>query len=211
MTATLAQILDARLVAVVRHADAAPLPRAIEALVEGGVNIAEVTLTVPGALEVLGAVKASLGDRVVLGVGTVLDAAAAIAAIDAGAAFIVSPILNLEIIAVCKGRGIVVMSGCFTPTEVVAAWNAGADVIKVFPAECLGPIFFKALRGPLPEIRLMPTGGVDLNTARNFLEAGAVCLGVGSQLVDPKLLAAGDFAALTARAREFAAIVRRSV
>jgi 2-dehydro-3-deoxyphosphogluconate aldolase / (4S)-4-hydroxy-2-oxoglutarate aldolase len=202
------RILHAGIIAVVRHRDAAPLPDALAALAAGGVIVGEVTLTVPDACGVIRTAKARHGDGVILGAGTVLSVADAAAAVAAGAQFIVSPTLNLPVIQWCKAHDILVMPGAFTPTEVLAAYDAGADVVKVFPAEVVGPAFFKALRGPLPHVKLMPTGGVDLTTAAAFLDAGAVCLGVGSQLVDPKLLAAGDFAELTRRAAAYAAIVK---
>jgi 2-dehydro-3-deoxyphosphogluconate aldolase/(4S)-4-hydroxy-2-oxoglutarate aldolase len=181
----------------------------VEALAAGGVTVAEVTFTVPGALDVIRAARQRLGDRVLLGAGTVLDPETARAAFLAGAEFIVSPAVNTEVIKLCRRYDKLVMPGAFTPTEVLTAWEAGADVVKVFPADVVGPAFFKALRGPLPQVKLMPTGGVDLNTAAEFLKAGAVCLGVGGQLVDPAAVAAGDFARITDTARKYAEIVRR--
>src|SRR6184192_4630946 len=154
-------------------------------------------MTVPDALDVVRAVRRALGDRVLLGAGTVLDPETARAAMLAGAEFIVAPTLNLEVIRLCRRYDKLVMPGAFTPTEILTAWEAGADIVKVFPADVVGPAFFKALRGPLPQIRLMPTGGVDLTTAAEFLKAGACCLGVGGQLVEPKAVAAGDFARIT--------------
>jgi 2-dehydro-3-deoxyphosphogluconate aldolase / (4S)-4-hydroxy-2-oxoglutarate aldolase len=192
-----------KLVAVVRFPEPGPLVRVVDALAEGGIGVAEVTLTVPGALDVIREAKKQLGGRVALGAGTVLDAETARAAILAGAEFIVSPVVNIEVIAMCRRYAVPVMPGAYTPTEILAAWQAGADIVKVFPADSLGPAYFRALRGPFPQIKLMPTGGVDLNNAAEFLKAGAACLGVGSQLVDPKLVAAGDFAGLTARAAAF--------
>ncbi|MBA4067208.1 MAG: 2-dehydro-3-deoxyphosphogluconate aldolase [Isosphaera sp.] len=205
----LQRVLDCGVVAVVRFADPGPLVHVVEALAAGGVTVAEVTLTVPNALDVIRAAKARLGDRVLLGAGTVLDPETARAALLAGAEFVVAPNLNLDVIRVCRRYDKLVMPGAFTPTEVLAAWEAGADVVKVFPADVVGPAFFKALRGPLPQVKLMPTGGVDLSTAGEFLRAGAVCLGVGGQLVDPKLVAAGDFAGLTRLAEQYVDVVRR--
>ncbi len=207
---TLARILAGGLVAVIRAPDPAGLVEAIRALADGGMAAAEVTLTVPNALDVLREAKKALGDRLVLGVGTVLDSTAAKSAIDAGAEFLVAPTLNLEVIQICRQCDTVVMPGAFTPTEILAAWNAGADVVKVFPADVVGPAFFKAMRGPLPQIKLMPTGGVDLNTAAAFLKAGAVCLGVGGQLVDPELVKTRQFDKITALAREYVQIVREA-
>src|SRR5262245_50403359 len=188
----LERVLDAGIVAVVRAPDPVGLVEVIRALAAGGVTVAEVTLTVPNALEVVREAKHALSDSVLLGAGTVLDPETCRAALLAGAEFIVSPTLNLDVIRLCRRYDKVVMPGAFTPTEILTAWEAGADIVKVFPADVVGPAFFKAMRGPLPQIRLMPTGGVDLNTAADFLKAGACCLGVGGQLVDPKLVAARD-------------------
>jgi 2-dehydro-3-deoxyphosphogluconate aldolase/(4S)-4-hydroxy-2-oxoglutarate aldolase len=204
----LTRVLDCGLVAVVRAPDPTHLLNVIKALAEGGVSVAEVTLTVPNALDVIRAAKADLGDRVLLGAGTVLDTETARAAILAGAEFIVSPTVNLEVIQLCRRYGKLVFPGAFTPTEILTAWEAGADVVKVFPADVLGPVFFKAMRGPLPQVRLMPTGGVDLNTAGDFLRAGACCLGVGSQLVDPKAVAREDFEYLRGLAWQYTQAVK---
>ena len=204
----LARVLDCGLVAVVRAPDPTHLLNVIKALAEGGVCVAEVTLTVPNALDVIRAAKADLGSRVLLGAGTVLDPETARAAILAGAEFLVSPTVNLDVIKLARRYDKLVFPGAFTPTEILAAWEAGADVVKVFPAEVLGPAFFKAMRGPLPQVRLMPTGGVDLNTAGDFLRAGACCLGVGSQLVDPKAVAREDFEFLRGLAWQYTQAVK---
>ena len=206
----LQRVLDAGIVAVVRAPDPAGLVEVIRALAAGGVTVAEVTLTVPNALDVVREAKKALGDAVLLGAGTVLDPETCRAALLAGAEFIVSPTLNLDVIRVCRRYDRLVMPGAFTPTEVMAAWEAGADIVKVFPAEVVGPAFFRAMRGPLPQVRLMPTGGVDLNTAADFLQAGACCLGIGSQLVDPKLVAARAFDQLRDLAARYVEVVRRA-
>jgi 2-dehydro-3-deoxyphosphogluconate aldolase/(4S)-4-hydroxy-2-oxoglutarate aldolase len=206
---TLKRILDCGIVAVVRAESGALLAQVVKALAEGGVTAAEITFTVPDAVEVIRQVRKEVGDAVCLGAGTVLDPETARAALLAGAEYIVSPTVNLDVIRLCRRYDKPVMPGAFTPTEVVAAWEAGADVVKVFPADIGGPPFLKALRGPLPQIKLMPTGGVDLNTAEPFLKAGACCLGVGSSLVEPKAVAAGDFARLRDLASQYAAIVRK--
>jgi 2-dehydro-3-deoxyphosphogluconate aldolase / (4S)-4-hydroxy-2-oxoglutarate aldolase len=203
----LQRALDAGIVAVVRAPDSNGLVDVIKALTSGGVTVAEVTFTVPDALDVLKEAKRALGDSVLLGAGTVLDSETCRAAILAGAEFIVSPCLNLDVIRTCKRYDKLAMPGAFTPTEIVAAWEAGADIVKVFPAEVLGPAYFKAMRGPLPQIRIMPTGGVDLNTASAFLEAGACCLGIGGQLVDAKAIAARDYAKITELAKKYVAIL----
>ena len=169
---------------------------------------AEITFTVPDAVEVIRQVRREVGDAIVLGAGTVLDPETARAALLAGAEYIVSPIVNLEVIRLCRRYDKAVMPGAFTPTEVVAAWEAGADVVKVFPADVGGPAYLKALRGPLPQVRLMPTGGVDLTTAEAFLKAGACCLGVGGSLVEPKAIAASDFTRIRDLASQYVAIVR---
>ncbi len=205
----LQRVLDCGIVAVVRFADPGPLVDVVKALADGGVTVAEVTFTVPHALDVIREAKRQLGDRVLLGAGTVLDPETCRAAFLAGAEFVVAPTVNPEVIRMCRRYDKLVMPGAFTPTEVLTAWEAGADIVKVFPADVVGPAFFKALRGPLPQVKLMPTGGVDLTTAGEFLQAGAVCLGVGSQLVDPKLVAARDFAGITALARQYVEVVRK--
>ena len=206
---TLKRILDGGIVAVVRSESSASLVKVVQALAEGGVTAAEITFTVPDAVEVIRQVRREVGDAVVLGAGTVLDPETARAALLAGAEYIVAPIVNLDVIRLCRRYDKVVMPGAFTPTEVVAAWEAGADVVKVFPADVGGPPYLKALRGPLPQVRLMPTGGVDLTTAEAFLKAGACCLGVGGALVDPKSIAANDFNRIRDLASQYAEIVRR--
>jgi 2-dehydro-3-deoxyphosphogluconate aldolase/(4S)-4-hydroxy-2-oxoglutarate aldolase len=206
---TLKRILDGGIVAVVRSESSASLVKVVQALADGGVTAAEITLTVPDALEVIRQVRHDVGDAVVLGAGTVLDAETARAALLAGAEYIVAPIVNLDVIQLCRRYDKVVMPGALTPTEVVAAWQAGAHVVKVFPADAGGPAYLKALRGPLPQIRLMPTGGVDLTTAEAFLKAGACCLGVGGALVEAKTIAAGNFGRIRNLASQYAAIVRQ--
>src|SRR5262245_58122757 len=207
---TLKRILEGGIVAVVRAESGESLVKVVEALAEGGVTAAEITFTVPDAIEVIRQVRHKVGDAVVLGAGTVLDPETARAALLAGAEYIVAPSLNVDVIRLCRRYDKVVMPGAFTPTEVVAAWEAGADVVKIFPADVGGPPYLKALRGPLPQVRLMPTGGVDLNTAERFLQAGACCLGVGGSLVEPKAIAGGDFARIRDLAAQYVAIVRRA-
>jgi 2-dehydro-3-deoxyphosphogluconate aldolase / (4S)-4-hydroxy-2-oxoglutarate aldolase len=207
---TLARILDSGIVAVVRSETSEPIVKIARALASGGVTAIEVTFTVPGAIEVIRQVNHELGDSIALGAGTVLDPETARAAILAGAEYIVAPTLNHEVIRLAHRYDKAVMPGAFTPTEVLSAWESGADVVKIFPADSVGPAFIKALRGPLPQVRLMPTGGVDLTTAASFLEAGACCLGVGSSLVDPKAVKSGDFTRIRDLAAQFAAIVRQT-
>lgn len=206
----LRQVLDCGIVAVVRSPDSQQLVEVVRALADGGVTVAEITMTVPGALDVVKAVRSALGDRVLLGAGTILDPETARAAILAGAEYIVAPTINLETIRVCQRYDKLVMPGAFTPTEILTAWEAGADIVKVFPADVVGPAFFKAIKGPLPQIRVMPTGGVDVTTAATFLKAGACCLGVGGQLVEPAAIAAGNFARIRSLAQQYIAIVRET-
>src|SRR5437899_11531719 len=185
----LRQVLDCGIVAVVRSPDSQQLVEVARALADGGVTVVEITMSVPNALDVLRQVRQALGERLLLGAGTILDPETARAALLAGAQYIVAPTLNLDVIRLCRRYDKLVMPGAFTPTEILTAWEAGADIVKVFPAEVVGPAFFKALRGPLPQVRLMPTGGVDLTTARAFLKAGAGCLGLGGRLVEPRAIA----------------------
>jgi 2-dehydro-3-deoxyphosphogluconate aldolase / (4S)-4-hydroxy-2-oxoglutarate aldolase len=205
---TLSRILEVGIVAVVRSEQSETLVKVVAALAEGGVTAAEVTFTVPDALDVIRQVRKEVGDAVVLGAGTVLDPETARAALLAGAEYIVSPVLNLDVIRLCRRYDKAVMPGAFTPTEVLTAWEAGADIVKIFPADVGGPAYLRALRGPLPQIRLMPTGGVDLSTAEAFMKAGASCLGVGSSLVDSKAIAAGDFTRIRELASQFTTVVR---
>jgi 2-dehydro-3-deoxyphosphogluconate aldolase / (4S)-4-hydroxy-2-oxoglutarate aldolase len=206
----LQRVLDSGIVAVVRSPDSAQLVQVAQALADGGVHVIEITMTVPDALDVLRQVRRALGGRVLLGAGTVLDAETARAVILAGAEYVVSPTVNVEVIRLCHRYDKLVMPGAFTPTEILTAWEAGADIVKVFPADVVGPAFFKALRGPLPQIRLMPTGGVDLNTAAAFLQAGACCLGIGGQLADPKAIAERNFDRIRDLARQYTAIVKQT-
>src|SRR5438067_9492657 len=206
----LRQVLDGGIVAVVRSPDSQQLVEAARALAEGGVNVVEITMTVPDALDVVRAVRRALGDRLLLGAGTILDPETARAALLAGAEYLVAPTLNLDVIRLCQRYDKLVMPGAFSPTEILKAWEAGADIVKVFPAEVVRPAFFKALRGPLPQVRLMPTGGVDLNTAAAFLKAGACCLGIGSQLVEPEAVARRNFDRIRELARQYVAIVQQS-
>ena len=208
--AQLRRVLDCGIVAVVRSQDSKQLVDVCRALADGGVSVVEITMTVPDALEVVRRVRAELGDRVLLGAGTVLDPETARAALLAGAEYLVAPTVNLDVIRLCRRYDKLVMPGALTPTEVLTAWEAGADIVKVFPAEVVGPAYFRALRGPLPQVRLMPTGGVDLTTAAAFLKAGACCLGIGSQLVEPKAVAARDFDHIRALARQYVAIVQQA-
>lgn len=207
--ATLKRVLDCGIVAVVRSESGEQLTDVVRALADGGVTAAEITFTVPDATEVIRVVRKALGDRIVLGAGTVLDPETARAALLAGAEFLVSPTVNTEVIRLCRRYDKAIMPGAFTPTEVLTAWEAGADIVKVFPADVGGPGYLKALRGPLPQVRVMPTGGVDLNTAEAFLKAGACCLGVGSSMVEPEAIRTGNLDRLRSLAEQYVAIVRK--
>ena len=206
----LQHVLDCGIVAVVRSPDSQQLVEVCRALAEGGISVVEITMSVSNALDVLKQVRQALGDRLLLGAGTVLDAETARAVLLAGAEYVVAPTLNLDVIRLCRRYDKLVMPGAFTPTEILTAWEAGADIVKVFPADVVGPAFFKAVRAPLPQIRLMPTGGVDLQTAASFLKAGACCLGVGGQLVEPKAVAERNFDRIRELAGQYVAIVRET-
>jgi 2-dehydro-3-deoxyphosphogluconate aldolase/(4S)-4-hydroxy-2-oxoglutarate aldolase len=205
----LGRMLECGIVAVVRSPDSAQLVEVARALADGGITVVEITMTVPNALDVLRQVRHALGERLLLGAGTILDPETARAALLAGAEYVVAPTLNVDVIRLCQRYDKLVVPGAFTPTEILTAWEAGAYIVKVFPADVVGPAFFKALRGPLPHIRLMPTGGVDLATAAAFLQAGACCLGVGGQLVDPKLVAARNFERIRELARQYVDVVKK--
>ena len=180
---------------------------AVEALIEGGIEILEITMTIPRAVEVLAELDKRFGDQILLGAGTILDESTADACIDAGARFIVSPHCDLALLSHCRGLGVATAPGALTPTEILAAWRAGADIVKIFPCEAVGgPSYVKAIKGPFPEIPLMPTGGVGLDNIRTFLSAGATAVGVGGNLVDIKLLQRNGREALVERARAFRAM-----
>jgi 2-dehydro-3-deoxyphosphogluconate aldolase/(4S)-4-hydroxy-2-oxoglutarate aldolase len=201
--AVLSVIEATGVVAVIRLRDAGAIRDVADALSAGGVRALEVTMTVPGAVAIIEQLSLTVPSSVVVGAGTVMDVETARRVMNAGASFVVSPVFRPEVVAVCRGAGVAVMPGCFSPTEIHAAWEAGADIIKVFPATALGATYFKDLRGPMPQLRLMPTGGVSLENAGVWIRAGAVALGVGTALVDPALVASRAFDTLTARAQAF--------
>ena len=204
-------IREVGIIPVVRAQSADEAMMAIEAIRAGGISLLEITMTVPGAINVIEKVSQRYGSEAVVGAGTVLDGETARACIQAGAQFVVSPSLNLETIEVCRHAGVAVLPGALTPTEVVQAWSAGADFVKVFPAGAVGGAsYIKALKAPLPQIELVPTGGVSLKTAADFIKAGASALGVGADLVDLKALREGQQHIITERAREFVRIVREA-
>ncbi len=204
-------IKAAGVIPVVRAASADEAMRAIEAIKAGGLSVLEITMTVPGAVRVIEEVAARYGADVLVGAGTILDAETARACMLAGAQFIVSPALHLETIAMCRRYSIAVIPGALTPTEVLQAWTAGADMVKVFPCDSLGGArYIKSLKAPLPQVEVVPTGGVSLKTAADFIKAGASALGVGSDLVDVKALREGNAGLITERARQFIEAVREA-
>ena len=210
-TEVLQRIRATGLIPVVRAESADLAMRAVEAIKAGGVDVLEVTMTVPGAIDVIAKLAATFGAEVVIGAGTVLDFDTANKCVQAGAQFIVSPALNEETISFCRRNDVAVFPGALTPTEVVRAWNAGADAVKVFPAGAVGGAsYLKALKAPLPQIELVPTGGVSLKTAADFIKAGAMALGVGADLVDTKALREDRDEVIAERARQFLEIVREA-
>lgn len=200
----------AGVVAVIRLADGAALRAVADALAEGGVRALEVTMTVPRAVELIAELARALPDEFLIGAGTVLDATTTRRVTDAGARFVVSPVFRRSVVEAAHAREAAALPGCFTPTEILDAWEAGADIVKVFPATALGPGFFSDLRGPLPEIRLMPTGGVTRDNAGDWIRAGAVAIGVGTALVDRKAVAEKRFDTIVANARHFVDAVNRT-
>jgi 2-dehydro-3-deoxyphosphogluconate aldolase/(4S)-4-hydroxy-2-oxoglutarate aldolase len=198
------------LVAIVRLDSAGELVAVARAIAAGGVSIVEFTMTTPGALRTIEESSKAFGGDVLIGAGTVLDAVTARAAILSGAEFIVAPTLNPEVVEICHRYDKVVVPGAYTPTEILTAWELGADIVKLFPAEAGGPAYVKAVQAPLPQVKLMAVGGVSLETAAAFIRAGAVALGVGSNLVNKKAVAEGRFEELTATARAFSRAVHEA-
>ena len=210
-TETIKWIKDTGVIPIVRAKTADEAMRAIDAIREGGIAVLEITMTVPGAVKLIEEVATRYGKDALVGAGTVLDPRTAKACISSGAQFIVSPALNVETIELCRKQHVTVMPGALTPTEVVQAWNAGADFVKVFPARALGGAsYLKALKAPLPDIELVPTGGVSLKTAGDFIRAGAAALGVGTDLVDLNAIREGQASLITERAKQFIEIVREA-
>jgi 2-dehydro-3-deoxyphosphogluconate aldolase/(4S)-4-hydroxy-2-oxoglutarate aldolase len=205
------RVLEIGIIPVVRAESAAQALAAAEAVCAGGVPIVEVTMTVPGALEVIAQLCKSVGREVLIGAGTVLDAESARRCLDAGAQFLVSPGLNLETVKLAQEAGIMVMPGALTPTEVITAWQAGADFVKVFPCGAVGgPQYIKALKGPLPQVPMIPTGGVNLKTAAEFIQAGAAALGIGGELVSLAALRSGNTQKITEAAKRYVEIIHEA-
>jgi 2-dehydro-3-deoxyphosphogluconate aldolase/(4S)-4-hydroxy-2-oxoglutarate aldolase len=206
----LAQLTESGIVAVVRGDDANVLCDVVSALKSGGVTAIEITFTVPKATRVLEQVADQFGDSVLLGAGTVLDSETARAALLAGARYIVSPCVNLDVIEMCQRYDKLVMPGALTPTEVITAWQAGGDIIKIFPSDLTGPSYLKALAGPFPQVKLMPTGGVNLDTMTDFLDAGAVAVGVGGSLVEKKAVTEGNFQRIEELAQKYVSLLLKA-
>ena len=206
----LQDIMDGGVVAIVRVATAQQAIEVCGAIARGGVKPIEVTMTVPGAIDVIKEFKKAVGDEVLGGAGTVLDPETARAVILAGAEFIVSPNLNLKVIEVCHRYGKIVIPGTFTATEILTAWEAGADIVKVFPAGVVGPKYLKDIKGPFPQIRLTPTGGVNLENTPDFIRAGAVAVSVGTSLVDKKAVSEKKYDVITENARKFIEAVKQA-
>lgn len=200
-------IFDVGIVAIVRLDSSSLLQAAAEAIQAGGIRAIEFTMTTPGALDMLKEAAKKLNKDTVLGAGTVLDAETVRAAVLAGAKFIVAPNLNLDVIATAHRYSVAVIPGALTPTEILTAWEAGADLVKIFPASIGGPELIKALRGPLPHIKMIPTGGVDLNTAAAFIKAGSDAVAVGGNLVDKEVIKRGEFDKITNLAKQYVEIV----
>lgn len=202
------QIRAVGIVPVVRATSAGEAKDAVEAIRAGGIPILEITLTVPGAVQIIAELSRTIGDAAIIGAGTVLDADSAQACVDAGARFIVSPALDIPTIELCRRLDVPVFAGALTPTEILTAWKAGANAVKVFPANAVGgPTYLKSIKAPLPQIELLPTGGVSLQNAAEFIKAGALALGVGADLVDLAALRRGDAAAIAEKARQYVAAV----
>lgn len=192
------------IVPIVRATSAEAAVRAVEAIAEGGIPCAEITMTVPGAIKALEEVANRLGDKVLLGAGTVLDPETARACLLAGAEFFVTPSLNLKTIEFARRYSKPIFPGALTPTEIVTAWQAGADAIKIFPCSVLGGAkYIKALKGPFPQIDFVPTGGVNISTIAEFVQAGCSAVGVGGELVDAEAIKAGKYEVIAERARQF--------
>lgn len=205
------KIREVGIVPVVRATSAKQAQLACEAVCAGGIPIVEVTMTVPGAVELIAQLARTIGQDVLIGAGTVLDAETAKRCLEAGAQFVVSPGLDLDTVGFVKRQGAVMMAGALTPTEVISAWKAGSDFVKIFPCGSMGGAkYLKALKAPLPQIPMIPTGGVNLETAGDLIRAGAEALGIGGELVSAAALTAGDATPITNSARKYVDIVRQT-
>lgn len=205
------KIVDIGVVPVVRASSAAQAIAAAEAVCAGGISVVEVTMTVPGAVEVIAQLVKTMSSAVLVGAGTVLNADSARRCLDAGAQFLVSPGFDLETVKFANGKGVVIIAGALTPTEVITAWNAGSDFVKIFPCGNVGGAkYIKALKGPLPQIPMIPTGGVNLNTAAEFIQAGSAALGIGGELILAAALKSGNMREITELAKQYVSIVREA-
>jgi 2-dehydro-3-deoxyphosphogluconate aldolase/(4S)-4-hydroxy-2-oxoglutarate aldolase len=193
-------ILSTKVIAVIRMADTEKMAKVIRAVQEGGVKAIEITMTTPDAVNVIHTISKKKSKDILLGAGSVLDPETAALVIHSGADFVVSPVTNPEMIKLCNRYGKLVVPGAFTPTEIISAWEMGADIVKIFPATSVGPKYFKDIKGPLPQVRLMPTGGVNLDNARDFIKNGACCVGIGTALLDKKAIAENNWDVLTQKA-----------
>lgn len=205
----LRRLNDVGIVPVIRTESSGNVVHAVEALAEGGIPVAEITMTVPGAIQVIQRCATHFGDRIILGAGSVTSPEMCIGVLDAGGVFVVTPVLNAAVIDVCRHRDVCVIAGALTPTEIFTAWKTGADVVKVFPAKAMGgPAYIRMIRQPLPYIQLAPTGGVSLETLADYFKAGAVFVGAGGDLVSNQAVQAGKMESIVERARRYADAIR---
>lgn len=210
-SAVIQHIESLGVIPVIRAASADEASAVIDAVAEGGIDVFEVTMTVPNAIELIKNISRKFGDSALVGAGTVMHPETAERCIDAGAQFVISPALNLETINACSRRDVAVMPGALTPTEIVTAWNAGADFVKVFPAGAVGgPNYIKSVLGPLPDVKIIPTGGVSLDNAGDFIRAGAKAVGLGTDLVDFKAVREGNAHLVSERARRLVEVVKEA-
>jgi len=205
------RILEVGIIPVVRASSGSQAIQAAEAVCGGGIPVVELTMTVPGALEVIAKLAKGMGKEVLVGSGTVLDADSARRCLDAGAQFLVSPGFDLATVQLANSAGVLIMAGALTPTEVIAAWKAGSDLVKVFPCGNVGGAkYIKALKAPLPQVPMVPTGGVNLETAADFLRAGSAALGIGGELISASALRSGNVKTITDAARQYVSIVKQT-
>ena len=203
-------LLTPGVVAIIRADNSEQLIHASRALIDGGISGIEITMTTPNALKVIADVRRTFGDKVLAGVGSILDVKTAEAALAAGAEYVITPVLKPDVIAFCNRVGKPIFAGCYTPTEAQTAYELGADFIKIFPADGLGPKYIQAIRGPLPHLKIVPTGGVDVNTAGSFIKAGCVGVAAGSSLVSKEILKNQEWAKLTDLASQFIVAVAKA-
>ena len=199
-SAALEYIRSEGIIAVIRMKDPDRLAKVVMAIREGGVKCIEITMTVPGAVEIIAGMVRTAPADVLVGAGTVTDKGTALEVIAAGSKFVVSPVFRPDVVSVARAAGVIAVPGCYTPTEILTAWEAGADLIKVFPSTSLGPKYFRDLSGPFPHIPLMPTGGVSIDNVGDWVKAGAVAVGIGGDLLDSKAIAEGRYDVLTEKA-----------